>query len=211
MRFAALLLALVSACNSQLAAPTDSPPTSLHDQLAEAPTRLLMMPTSRGSIVAQRWSSDGWQQGLVELTITDGEIIANLDDAGQLVVTKMAIGFAPIEIPSTVIGTSTELTDVRLTLESAAPVAPAWADDDDAHVSTTVDMGLSWSLHTGTSTTPLGTQDLHGLPLDMGLNGNGLAASGTLEMDAMGDVWTWAGLVKLSDLSLALDAATVSL
>jgi hypothetical protein len=44
--------------------------------------------------------------------------------------------------------------------------------------------------------------------MQLALSGNGQTATGTIEMDAMGDVWSWAGLVKLSDLSLALDAAT---
>jgi hypothetical protein len=209
MRFALLLLVSISACNSEVLGPTDSPPTSLHAQLSDAPTRLVLTPGSSGSVVAQRWSSDGWQQGLVELSITDGEIVATVDASGQLVVTGFSVGFATIDIPSTVIGTDTQLTNVRLTLQNDAPAPSAsWTDPNDTSAMTTVNVGLSWSLLTQGSSTPLGTQDLHGLPMQLALSGNGQTATGTIEVDAMGDVWSWADLVKLSDLSLALDAAT---
>jgi len=108
-----------------------------------------------------------------------------------------------------VIGTDTQLTNVRLTLQTNAPAPSAdWTDANDTSATTNVDVGLSWSLLTQGSATPLGTQDLHGLPMQLALSGNGETATGTVEVDAMGDVWSWAGLVKLSDLSLALDAAT---
>lgn len=210
MRFAALLLALLSACNSQLADSINPPPDSLHDQLVEEPTRLLMTPDSFGSIVAERWSSDGWQAGAVELTITDGELVAHLDDANQLVVETFKLGFGTIDIPSTVIGTATQLTDVRVVLENASPAQPAWPDSDTLQATTNLDLGLSWSLHTDTSSVPLGVQHLH-LPLQLQVTGNGRSAQATLGIVSTGDVWQWADLVKLSDLQLTLQAATVSL
>lgn len=207
MRLAALLLGFVCACNTQLADPTDPPPATLHDQLAEAPTRLLMTPESFGSIVAERWSSDGWQQGAVELSITDGELVAHLDDANRLVVDTFKVGFATIDIPASVIGTATQLTDVRLVLEGASSVEPAWPDADTVQAATNLDVGLSWSLHTDTASVPLGVQHLH-LPLQLQATGNGRTASATLGVVTTGEVWQWADLVKLSDLELTLQAST---
>jgi len=208
MRLATLLLAFICACNTQLADVIDPPPDNLHDQLAETSTRLLMTPARSGSIVAERWSSAGWQQGAVELSISDGEIVAHLDDANRLVVETFKVGFDTIDIPASVIGTATQLSDVRLVLESASSVEPSWPDADTLQATTNLDVSLSWSLHTGTSSVPLGVQHLH-LPLQLQVTGNGRTASATLGISTTGDVWQWAALVKLRDLELTLQASTV--
>jgi hypothetical protein len=208
MRAGFLLLAL-TACTDPMDSPAEPPPTSLREELA-TPTRLLVSTASTGGITAQRWSSDGWVSGHVDLSITEGELVATLDASNRLVVQKLTIGFATIDIPASVIGTETKLANVRLTLEGNPPAAPTtWRDADDATAATPIDAALSWALQNDNTTTPLGTQHLTGLPTTIALAGDGASASGTVDIAAMGDVWTWADLVKLSDLSLTIDASTV--
>jgi hypothetical protein len=205
---AELLLLIFTACTDSMSSPVE-PPTSLKDELA-TPTRLLVTTASTGGITAQRWSSDGWVMGHVDLAITDGELVATLDTSDHLVVTKLDIGFATISIPSSVIGTPTQLTNVRLSLDGkpVAATTTTWADADDASAAMPFDATLSWSLETGGTTTPLGSQSIPNLGATLTLAGDGASATSTVVIAAMGDVWTWAGLVKLSDLSLTLDAST---
>jgi len=205
MRAGVLLFAFCLGCHSE---PPASEPMSLRDRLAADPPRLMIAPTSHGAITAQRWASDGWKQQRVDLVITDGDFVAATDAADRVVVRSFAVGFAPIEIPASVIGTSAELTNVRLHLDAAPPSPTTWTDDDDATATTAFDVSLTWSLEVRGSTTPLGPQTLEALPGKLVLASDGETVTGTLAIEAAGDVWTWADLVKLSDLSLALDAAT---
>ncbi|HET9993150.1 MAG TPA: hypothetical protein VFQ65_31660, partial [Kofleriaceae bacterium] len=57
--------------------------------------------------------------------------------------------------------------------------------------------------------TPLGTQHLPVIPLDLALTGGGDHVDGTFAMHATGDLWNWADLLKLTELDLQLTGATV--
>jgi hypothetical protein len=164
--------------------------------------------SSQGAITAQRWSSTGWMQGRIDLTITNGDLVASADARGRVIVTAFDLGFATIDIPSSVIGTAAELTNVRLHLDAAPPAPTTWADDDDASATTAFDVTLTWSLMVNGSATVLGPQKLTNLPGKLVLGTDGVTVDGTLDVEAAGDVWTWADLVKLSDLSLSLTAET---
>jgi hypothetical protein len=180
---------------------------SLHERLAK-PTQLMVSPSSHGAVTAQRWSSDGWVQGRVDLTITDGDLVASADAQGRIVVTAFDLGVGTIDIPASVVGTAAQLTNVRLHLDAAPPAPTTWADDDDASATTTFDVTVNWSLMVNGSATMLGPQKLTNLPGTLVLGTDGVKVDGSLDVEAAGDVWSWADLVKLSDLSLSLSAET---
>lgn len=203
---AALLLTFVLGCNSEPS--TGNPePMSLQQRLA-TPTRLMVSQTSHGAVTAQRWSSSGWMQGRIDLTITDGDLVASADGQGNVVVSAFDLGVGTIEIPASVVGTSAELTNVRLHLDAAPPAPTTWADDDHASATTAFDVTLTWALMVNGSATMLGPQKLMDLPGKLVLGTDGVTVDGTLDVEAAGDVWSWADIVKLSDLSLSLGAET---
>ncbi len=48
------------------------------------------------------------------------------------------------------------------------------------------------------------------MPVAIALSGDGAHVDATLSARASGAVWSWAGLLELDDLELALDAATLN-
>ena len=79
MKRALSLLVVLSACSTDLGDPPTAPPASVRERLEE-PTRLLVAAAeSGGSITAERKVATGWDTGLVELGIENGELIV----AGQ--------------------------------------------------------------------------------------------------------------------------------
>jgi len=178
---------------------------SLRERLA-APTRLLLAPTSTGSIEARRWSADGWQAGTAELRITTGELVATTDRDGRLVVTDFGVGFAPIALP---LGEAAALSQVRLDLVAPPEAATTtWSGDDAATAQTSFELILGWSLSVDGTSAPLGSQHLAPVTVALGFDGDGTSVDATLAVAAPGTIWSWAGIVELAELQLALAAAT---
>jgi hypothetical protein len=200
-----------AACNPAPDSPADPGPSfaSVHDRLAQMPTRLFIPGEgSTGSLVAAHYTSDGWVSGTSALTIDNGELVAKL--AGdQLIAQSFDVSFAPIDLPESVFGKPAQLIDVRVTLASSATAAASWTDSDDATASLPLQLGLSWSIAVDNAVTPLGTQHLPVIPLDLTLAGGGDHVDGAFSIHAMGDLWSWAGLLELSELDLDLSGATV--
>ena len=210
MRTFAFIALLVAACTAP-SSPTPGAPSfaSVHDRLATEPTRLFIPGEgSTGSLVAAHYTSGGWVSGTSMLTIDNGELVAKL--AGdQLVAQTFDVSFAPIDLPESVFGKPAQLIDVRVTLASSATAAASWTDSDDATASLPLHLDLSWSIAIDNAVTPLGTQHLPVIPLDLTLAGGGDHVDGALSIHAMGDLWSWAGLLELSEIDLDLSGATV--
>jgi len=195
------------ACASSPPEPAATAP-NVRARLA-APTRLLLAPGSTGSIVAKQWTQGGWQSGTLALQLADGDVTAVANSDGQLALTELRIDLAPIAIPDSVFGKPAQLQDVQLALAMQPPMASAqWSDANDATATATVQLDLSWAIFIDGAATPLGTQHLAALPLAIALGGDGSNVHATLQATAAGEVWSWAGLLELDDLSLALDAST---
>lgn len=193
------------AASSTPGAPVAS---TVRERLA-APTRLLVTADrSTGSITARRYTGGGWQSGTTRLAIADGELDASVAGDGALAVTALAVSPAPIEIPASVFGQPAQLRDIRLTLAGQPAFATTWTDDDDANATATIDLDLAWSLEVGSTVAPLATQHLHAIPIDIALVGNGEEIDATIGAHADGELWSWADLLELDGLELALTAAT---
>ncbi|MEP6859238.1 MAG: hypothetical protein ABJE66_01370 [Deltaproteobacteria bacterium] len=210
MRTFAFIALFVAACTAP-DSPTSPAPSfaSVHDRLATEPTRLFIPGDgSTGSLVAAHYTSGGWVSGTSNLTIDNGELVAKL--AGdQLVAQSFDVAFAPIDLPESLFGKPAQLVDVRVTLATSATAAASWTDPDDATTSLPLELDLSWSIAIDHAVTPLGTQHLPVIPLELTLAGGGDHVDGAFAIHAMGDLWSWAGLLELSEIDLDLTGATV--
>jgi hypothetical protein len=209
LRSLAFLLPVLGAC-ANATAPAGAPEfTSVRDRLSQ-PTRLYIAPgTSTGAITASRYTSDGWVDGTTPLTVANGDLTAVLDHDGKLDVSQLLIAVDSIAIPDSVLGKPAELNDVKLTLAPQHSLANVvWQSDDDATLTLTLALDLSWRLGVGTDSASLATQHLPPVTVDVMLTGGGDHIDASLALDAQGELWSWAGLFKLTRLELALAAAT---
>jgi hypothetical protein len=207
--FAFLILAsATAACTS--AAPTGTETfDSVRDRLATNPTRLYIgADGSSGTITAKRWTSDGWVEGQTPVTISSGELRASVDRTGTLKLEAFEVGVAPIDIPEEVFKKPAQLKDVRVKLTTATSGQTNWSSDDDATVTLTLALDLDWSIAVNATQTPLGTQHLPPVPVDVTLTGAGDHIDASIGLHASGELWDWAGLLKLTGLELALSAET---
>ena len=69
-----------------------------------------------------------------------------------------------------------------------------------------LDITLSWTLTLGGSPAPLGSPKLPPVPVEIVLTGDGQHVTAELRAHASGELWSWAGLIKLSELSLVVGA-----
>ena len=209
MRALALTSILFAAC---AATPTDSPSpdfTSVKARLEQQPTRLFIGGAgSSGSLVAQRYTSDGWVAGTATIAISSGELVASM--AGdQLQAKTFDVSLDPIDVPESVFGKPAQLRDVKITLDAATSAAATWTDDNNATTTLALKLDLTWSIAIDNGVSQLGTQHLPVIPLDITLTGAGDHVDGALGLHGTGDLWSWAGLVELSQLDLSLASATV--
>ncbi len=201
------LLVLVSACSTELADPPPAPPATVRERL-ETPTRLLVTaPESGGSITAERKVGTGWSAGMVELGIENGELIVSSTSGDTLTVDGFQVMFKPLDIPEGVFGDSrAQLSDVRLDLMAEATTPAEWTSSNEVHLTALLDITLSWKLSFGGAPAPLGSPELPKVPVEIVLTGDGDKISAEVRATAPGELWTWAGLVRLSELSLVLGA-----
>jgi hypothetical protein len=195
---------------------TSSPPLgspgfdSVRDRLSAAPTRLFIGPDgSSGSITAKRYTHDGWQEGTTPVVITNGELVARADGAGQLAVSAFGVAVDPIELPATVFGKPAQLRDLRVMLASQPVAKTTWLGDDDATATVSVDLDLSWSIAVDGNVAPLGTQHLPPISVELALTGAGDHVDAAISLHATGELWSWAGLLELTGIQFSLSGATV--
>lgn len=166
---------------------------------------------SAGTITAQRRLTTGWAEGLVKLQIEGGELVANTDGDGNLVINALEIAFQAVTIPPSVLGREARLTDLHLRLTAPTHAMSTWDGDADARAIAPLDLELSWSLAFDDTQLPLGMPRLPLLPANLHFAGDGVRIAAEIRVHAPGELWNWADLVKLSDLELALGAQTLVL
>lgn len=205
--FLALTLFATACTNGALGG--DGSYDSVRDRLSDGPTRMSIGSTdSTGSITARRWTTSGWVEGVTEVTIDSGEVSASVDSRGTLKVDKLEVNLAPIEIPEDVFKKPAQLDDVRVTLVKPAAAEMQWTGEDDATAQLTLDLAFDWSIRINGNNTPLGTQKLPPVTIDLVLTGGGDHIDASVSMDANGELWNWAGLLQMTSLELSLSAGT---
>lgn len=162
-------------------------------------------------MTAQHYTHDGWAAGMTPLTIANGELSAAPDEAGQLKLGSFELHVDPIEIPPSVFGTAAQLKDVQLTLDGDPTAQHAtWIDDDDATVTAMINLDLSGAISVGGgSALGLGTVHLPPMVVDLLFTGSGEHVNAIASLHAIGALWSWAGLLELTELRLSIAAATI--
>jgi hypothetical protein len=181
---------------------------SMKARLAQPTMLVVGAGDSTGAITAERYSQGAWVSGTTPLAIAHGEIEGALDTSGMLAVSQFEVDVDSIEIPAAVFGKPAALKDVRVTLAAPAAAELAWLDDNDAQATLTVALDLDWTLAIGDASTPLSTQHLPPVAVTAMLSGDGEHVEATASLDAQGTLWSWADLLKLTELKLDLSAAT---
>ncbi|HEY6179507.1 MAG TPA: hypothetical protein VIX73_33865 [Kofleriaceae bacterium] len=202
---ASLPLLILVACSSQDAS-TD--PGSVRDRLATDTHLFIAASDSAGAVTAQMRSGTGWEDGLVDLKLEGGELVARASRGGAIALSALALELQTITIPATVIGHEAQLSRPRLQLTAPVELTATWNGDDDAQVDASLSLELSWSLTVDGVGLPLGAPSLPPLPVKLGFTGDGVHVTAELRVHAPGELWNWADLIKLSDLELVLGADT---
>jgi hypothetical protein len=209
MRLLALVLLATGACATS-ATPEGEPAAHNVRERLEQPTRLYIAPgTSTGEIMASRYTHDGWVAGTTPLTLDAGELHAVVDNDGKLAVTGFEVAVNDIAIPESVFGKPASLTHVKVSMPYASLASVVWNSDDDATATLTLALDLDWDIQINDASSPLGTQHLPPVTVTTTLTGDGEHVDASLAIDATGDLWSWAGLFKLTELKLDVAAATV--
>jgi hypothetical protein len=186
-------------------------PASVRDRLEASEIQLAVSGAERaGSITALRRIAGGWVEGSVELTALGGAIVATADARGAIRIERFAVDLGPIEIPESVLGYEAQLTGVHLRAERPTRVATMWNGDDLARATPPLQLELTWSLTIRGQTSPLGAPRPAPVPVEILLTGDGSAIHAEAHARSAGVLWSWADLLKLTDLDLSLTASTTS-
>lgn len=209
MRYGLLILVVSSACNTDLpTGPEVSPPASVRERL-EDQTQLLVSATASGGVItAEHHVSGGaWMGGTVDLLIENGELLVSSDVEDTLSIDGLQVSFKPLQIPAGVFGSKdAQLTHVRIDLKTDLRAPAEWISDDEVHLQASLDLALAWELTLDGTPAPLGSPKLPLVPVEIVLTGNGEQITAEVSAHAPGELWSWAGLVKLSELQLVLGA-----
>lgn len=208
MRTFLALTLFATACTSD---PSGGPAyDSVRDRLSDGPARLFVgAEGSTGSLTARRWTPTGWVEGDATVTIESGELSATVDDRGTLKLDKLVVALAPIEIPEQVFKKPAQLTDVTLTLTTAVEAETQWTSDDEATATLALDLDFDWAIKIDGAKTPLGTQHLPPVTIDVALAGGGDHIDASIALVAEGELWNWADLLQMTSLELSLAAETL--
>jgi hypothetical protein len=185
-------------------------PASVRERLTTETQLQVAATDAGGAITAQRRTDSGWADQRVGLPIVDGALRAKAGPAGTVVLAGLELGLAPVTIPATVFGHEARLTHVHLRLVAPTEMPASWADDDRAHLTATLALQLSWWLEVDGIDLPLGNPRLPPMPLTLDLAGQGGEIVATLRGTAGGEIWSWADLVRLTDLELTVSADSAS-
>ena len=166
-------------------------------------------PAARERSPRRRWTHDGWVEGQTQITIENGELLGSVNPLGNLAVKNFEVGVAPIDIPEEVFGKPAQLTNVRVKLASPIVGSLSWTSDDDATGQLTLSLDLDWAITVNGNKTPLGTQHLPPVPVDVMVTGGGDHIDASIGMNATGELWNWAGLLEVTGLEMSLSAETV--
>lgn len=200
-------IVLVAACGAEVREPDEA--ASVRERLAQGPTFFEVSTTeSAGAVTAARKTSEGWVPGLADLRIDGGELVVSADDRGTIELEELRLDVGPIAIPESVLGYPLELTNIQLLLVDSVKMIGEWSSDDEGRGNAEIDLQLKWSLTNHGTTSPLGSPDLPLVPVELEITGNGEHVHAELRVSAPGELWKWANVFRLEDLSLVIKSDT---
>lgn len=182
---------------------------SVRQRLTETPTSLYVHDeTSSGSITARRRVGDGWDNGTTGLKIERGYVRAALDANGELAIQRLELDLAPIQLG--LFEKPAELKDVHVRLSKPVQSAVVWGSDDEATSIVAMPFEFDWSIKFADATEPypLATQMLAPSSVAFVLGGDGDHVTARIDIDASGELWNWADILQMTDISMSLDAET---
>lgn len=201
----ALPVLLLAACGDDV---TPAAPVTMRARLATETPLFITASDSAGAVTAQMRTSSGWDHGLVDLKLAGGELVARAGAGGGLSLSALSLELETITIPASLTGHAAQLTRPHLEMTAPIELAAAWTGDDSAAADATLAFDLSWELTVDGVGLPLGAPSLPPLPVKLQLSGDGSRITAELRIHAPGELWSWADLIKLTDLELVLGADT---
>lgn len=204
-----LVLALTAACNNDLIGPADDAPapTSMRERLEDRTRLVVSADASTGMVTAEKKSGSEWEMGTIPLPFETGEIELSSDAANALTIESVQINFADIPLPDSLFGgNAATLTGVRIELEDAVRAEATWANDNDVALVVETPLVLHWAITINGAATELGSPQLPKVPIGLRLVGDANHVDASLSAYAPGELWTWAGILKLSELQLGVEA-----
>jgi hypothetical protein len=181
---------------------------SVRERLKETPTSLYIhSDTSSGSITARRRIADGWMTGATPMVIERGYVRVAMDDNDQLLIQRLELDLAPIELG--LFERPAELQDVHVRLATPVHGDVAWTSQDEATTAMGMPFEFDWSIKLqGDEPYQLATQHLPQTSVAVTLDGDGDHVTAQIDMTASGELWNWADILQMTDISMSLDAET---
>ena len=97
---------------------------------------------------------------------------------------------------------------MHVRLGAPIEVPATWAAEDELHATAVLPLEMTWALTIDQTSVPLGSPSLPPVAVEIDVSGTGDHVHAELHLAAQGELWSWLDLVRLSDLSLVLHAAT---
>lgn len=205
-----LLLASTAACNTDASSPDDDvhEPSSVRERLDDRTRVLVSRDASTGSITAEKKNGPDWETGTIPLPFENGEIELSSDASDALTIEGLQITFADIPLPNSLFGgREATLTGVRVELSDSVRASATWANDNDVALVAELPLELHWAVTIGGSATELGSPKFPKVPVGLRLVGDGAHLDASLSAYVEGELWNWADLIKLRELSLDVEAS----
>ena len=183
-------------------------PSSVRERLADRTRLLVSRDTSTGSITAEKKTGDAWDTGTIALPFDNGEIELSSDATDALTIEALQINFGDIALPDSLFGgREASLTDVRVELAESVRASATWANANDAALVDELPLELHWAVTIGGSVTQLGSPEFPKVPVGIRLVGDAEHVDASLSAYVEGELWSWAGLIKLRELELGVEAS----
>jgi hypothetical protein len=181
---------------------------SVRQRLTDEPTSLYVRSgSSFGTITARRRLADGWSTAETPLEIERGYVRTSIDANGQLAIQRLELDLAPIELG--LFERPARLQDVHVRLVKPVVADVAWMSEDDATTAMAMPFEFDWSVKfQGDEPYALATQRLPETSAEVLLAGDGNHVAAQIDVTAAGELWNWADILEMTDISISLDAAT---
>jgi hypothetical protein len=172
----------------------------------EAPRTFAVAATSTAAVTAWRDYDTPSTDETANLQIKTGSLTLQAQADGMLAVRTLDIELGTIHLDSARVP---DLTGVKLSLRQEADVRADWASDDSAmNAAASADLLLDWSMVTESgAVVPLATQKIDQVPFEIIVSHrSGGGYSVDFHATRSGTFWTYAGLIRLADLHVDLEA-----